>query len=321
MSAEGGIRPDRHARRIGSAGFLVVAVAVMVGAGIGGAMLLEGDGRSTAVDQAVGFSVSPADLTVTSGQTVTVEIRARSGGEPVNAVQADLLYSSLLLDYSGTVIDDAWDIVGPISGESGQLRVPIASSAVRSGDFPVARASFTAKTAGHVTIGIADSSAIVSATTNRDLLAPPPAPPSPTVPAETQTVPSVDKAPAMPGTGRKIALSVTRLPTSLTSASRHGVPVRVSANRTSTVTVRLIVPPKTARTVLRVSTSKPVVIGSARTSVTRGKAKLMRVKLTPKWRTRVAKLRRSITIQVRTSVVAPNAEGTTILRTLTLRRP
>lgn len=193
MSAPDNTCAHCSTRHVGFAGVMVVAIAVTTGAGLGIATLLERDGRPSAAGSAVGFTVDPADFTVTPGQMVTIGIRARSGGEPINAVQSDLRYPGSLLAYSATDLDQAWNVVGPISGGSGQLSIPVASTVAVSGDVPVARASFTATAAGRVQIAVAGSSAIVSAVTSRDLLAPPnvvpPEPTSPTLPVVTPSPP------------------------------------------------------------------------------------------------------------------------------------
>lgn len=107
-----------------------------------------------------------------SGSDLIVSVRENSGSEPVNAVKADLTYSTSSLTYSSIRSSSAFSIVAQNSGGNGSVHVDRGALPAVSGDQLVASVVFRSKVSnGTVTVNIANSSSVISASSNTNILA------------------------------------------------------------------------------------------------------------------------------------------------------
>jgi len=114
--------------------------------------------------------LSPASGSVSKGSILTVSIRENSGNEPVNSVQANLSYPANLLDFVSINSSSAWGVVAQNSGGSGSVQIARGALPAVSGDQLVASVRFRAKTdSGTASINFASGSAVVSASSNKDV--------------------------------------------------------------------------------------------------------------------------------------------------------
>jgi hypothetical protein len=117
--------------------------------------------------------VQPSSGTYTSGTTITVEVRVNTGGEDVNAVQADFSYSSSYLQYlSIDASGSAFAIDANSSGGSGNVSIARGNiSNVNSASALLAKVKFKAlNNSGSATISFKDSSAIVRTSDSTDIM-------------------------------------------------------------------------------------------------------------------------------------------------------
>jgi chitodextrinase len=133
--------------------YLIIAVLVF---GAVGAYLLS---SSHASGNAT-LALSPASGNVSLGSTVTVTVQENSGTVAANSVEADLTYDQTKLQYVTTVVDPAFDIVGPHTGGAGAVSMGVASSVALTGQHAVAVVTFTAIGSGSTSLAFATSSGI-----------------------------------------------------------------------------------------------------------------------------------------------------------------
>lgn len=119
--------------------------------------------------------LSPATTTVGPGGIITVQVRENSGSTGVNAVQANFSYPTSLLTCS--TIDastSAFGVEAQSTCTNGQVtlaRGVSGGSAPLTGDQLVATITFTAATTGGTaTLAFTSGTALVSASTNQDIL-------------------------------------------------------------------------------------------------------------------------------------------------------
>jgi hypothetical protein len=115
--------------------------------------------------------MDPHSVTVAPGATVTVDVRVSIEDDSANAVQADIAYPESLLSYVSTSVNAAtWGVTASTAGGSGLVSVQVGATAPVTGDQRVATVTFTGTAAGTATLSFAASSAVLSATTNTNLL-------------------------------------------------------------------------------------------------------------------------------------------------------
>jgi chitodextrinase len=128
----------------------------------------------------VGFAAPPAPTvylqpgtqTLGPNSTFAVEVREDSGASPVNAVQADFNYPAGLVDYvSFDSNGSAFSVEAQASGGNGQITIARGTSSALTGDQLVTKVNFKTKsTSGTANMAFRPSTALLSSTTNQNLL-------------------------------------------------------------------------------------------------------------------------------------------------------
>jgi hypothetical protein len=113
-----------------------------------------------------------ADGVMASNSDFTVQVRIDTGGQTVNAVQADFTYPTGVLTYvSSDTSSSAFDIDASSSAGSGTVSMARgASGTPRVGDLLVARVTFHVATTGSATLAIQGSSGIAEAVGSTNIL-------------------------------------------------------------------------------------------------------------------------------------------------------
>jgi hypothetical protein len=111
------------------------------------------------------MSLSPASTALAPGASFNVDIHEDSGSDTVNAVQANLSYSSNLTFVSITS-SPAFSIDAQSSGGGGSVKIGRGTSTPVSGDQIIATVRFTASGSGTATINFASGSAVVRSQDN-----------------------------------------------------------------------------------------------------------------------------------------------------------
>lgn len=116
--------------------------------------------------------ISPATATVAQNATVAVAVRLNTGGEPINAVQADLNYDQAQLQFvSIDANGSAFGVTAPSNGGNGKVSIARGNIGEVTGDVLVATVSFKAvAAAGTNEVTFADSSQVVRSTDNINVL-------------------------------------------------------------------------------------------------------------------------------------------------------
>jgi|GEM_PF-4219381 len=144
--------------------------------------------------------LTPSSGTYSVGQTLTVTVYTNTGGDPVNAVEADFSYPSSKLQFQS--IDtgsSAFGISAPSSGGSGTVQIARGNTSGISGTLIVAAVHFTVLATGSAAMSFQGSSAVVRSTDNANILSgttganftlsaaatPPPSTPKPSTPASS----------------------------------------------------------------------------------------------------------------------------------------
>jgi hypothetical protein len=134
---------------------------------------------------------------------VTVSVAMTVSGDSVNAVEADVTYAVSQMKFVSAKVDTTvWGITASKSGAAGKVRIGVGSTTPRTGTVQIATVTFTALKTGSYRFGIGQTSSIISATTNTDLLnhtGAKPAPPTDQGPFPLSSVP--DCLTAAPNTG------------------------------------------------------------------------------------------------------------------------
>ena len=157
--------------------------------------------------------LNPASGSVKNGNTIILGVYVNSGSEPINAVQANLTYSTSQLTYIGYSSSSAFSIEAENpSGNTGALRFARGTTTPKTGVQQVVSVTFrAAASSGTAAVNFSSSSAVLSSNSNTDILStttggqyvlspssstsPPPPPPPP--PAE----PSPSPSPTPPSSG------------------------------------------------------------------------------------------------------------------------
>lgn len=107
--------------------------------------------------------VAPSSGNYQVGDTIVVTIQENSGTEEVNAVQADLSYSSTLQHVRTDKSTSAFALTGADTASGGTIRLALASATNRTGLQTVAVITFRAVGAGNASINFLGTSMIVRA--------------------------------------------------------------------------------------------------------------------------------------------------------------
>ena len=124
------------------------------------------------------LTLSPASATVSSGSTLSVQIWEDSGTQNVNAVQANLTYPADKLSFVNVdSTNTGFGVDAQSSGGNGTVTIAKGSTTPVQGKFLVATVNFTSlsssanKHKSTATISFAPGTALLSSTTNSDILA------------------------------------------------------------------------------------------------------------------------------------------------------
>lgn len=135
---------------------------------IGGYLLF----KALAAPAAPTVYLSPDTRTLAPNTTFTVDVREDSGGSSVNAVQANLSYPATLVDFvSINTSNSAFTTEAESSGGSGVVKIGRGIIGSLTGDQLVATVTFKTKTTGGAAnITFSSGTALVSSSTNQNLL-------------------------------------------------------------------------------------------------------------------------------------------------------
>ena len=142
-------------------------------AGLIAAVLASGPlaGRSAAAAPTAVLHETPTSGGTSAGATVTVSVAMTVSGDTVNAVEADVTYAVSQMKFLSAKVDTTvWGITASKSGAAGKVRIAVGSTTPRTGTVQIATVTFTALKTGSYRFGIGQTSSVVSATTDTDLL-------------------------------------------------------------------------------------------------------------------------------------------------------
>lgn len=153
--------------------------------------------------------LSPASATVNVGSNFSVAVRVNTGGDAVNAVQANLSYPASLLDFvSISGAGSAFEIQAESSGGNGQIRIGRGTVQPVSGDALVATITLKGKASGTATVSFNGDSAVVRSSDSANILSStqsgtytvqtPPNPPPPPPPPPPGSPPPPPPSPGAP---------------------------------------------------------------------------------------------------------------------------
>ncbi len=142
----------------------------LVFAAIGGYVLLNASFAATPPAPTVYLTPSTKTYPVTT--TFTVQVRENSGTTNVNAVQANFSYNATLVDFvSIDTTGTAFATVAPSSGGNGQVSIAQGQIGGVTGDQLIATVTFKTKTTGGtVPMAFTSGTALLSSSTNTDIL-------------------------------------------------------------------------------------------------------------------------------------------------------
>ena len=142
-------------------------------AGLIAAVLVSGPlaGRSAAAAPTAVLHETPTSGGTSAGATVTVSVAMTVSGDSVNAVEADVTYAVSQMKFVSAKVDTTvWGITASKSGAAGKVRIGVGSTTPRTGTVQIATVTFTALKTGSYRFGIGQTSSVISATTNTELL-------------------------------------------------------------------------------------------------------------------------------------------------------
>jgi len=118
------------------------------------------------------FTISPSSSALNVGSTLTITITENSGSDLINAVQADLTYDQTKLQFVSidTTVGVFNNMVVQKTGGNGVVNISAAVSPSVSGSQVVARITFTTIASGAAAINFANTSAIVKALDQTNVL-------------------------------------------------------------------------------------------------------------------------------------------------------
>jgi hypothetical protein len=114
--------------------------------------------------------LTPASGSYAVGSNIVVEIRVNSGTTPINAVQADLAYSSNLQYVSSDVTTSALTITAQNTGGSGIATIALGTITPVTSDQLVAKVTFKVLSAGTGTIDVKDTSLALATSNSQDII-------------------------------------------------------------------------------------------------------------------------------------------------------
>lgn len=114
--------------------------------------------------------VTPASGSFTVGSDIVVEIRAHSGATLINAVQADIAYSSNLQYVSSDISASAFSVAAQNTGGSGVVTIALGTITPVSGDQLIAKVTFKVLAAGSGTIDLKDTSSALAADDSQNVI-------------------------------------------------------------------------------------------------------------------------------------------------------
>ena len=172
--------------------------------------------------------VSPASGTVKVGSVIPVQVRVNTGGDPVNAVQANITYNASQLAYDSVdATGSAFSLTANIQTDSGSVKMARAIGGGESpvtGDFLFATVYFKAlTTTGTSSVAVSSNSHVVRSTDSVDIMAGAPAASGPK--ASTTGAPKPVAFTSI--ADAKAAVAAQATPTPQTAASNEpGSPVK-----------------------------------------------------------------------------------------------
>jgi chitodextrinase len=128
--------------------------------------------RALAAPVAPTIYLTPDTRTLAPNTTFTVDVREDSGGSSVNAVQANISYPATLIDFvSINTSNSAFTTEAESTGGNGQIKIGRGIIGTLTGDRLVATITFKTKTTGGTAnVTFTTGSALVSSSTNQNLL-------------------------------------------------------------------------------------------------------------------------------------------------------
>lgn len=148
-----------------------LAIFVVIFAAIGGYILWK---SFAATPPAPTVYLTPDAQTFGGSTSFSIQVRENSGTTPVNAVQANLSYSTSLLTLVSVSTSSTFGVVAQNSGANGVINIGLGvsgGSAPVTGDQLVATLNFkTNTTAGTASVPFTTGTALVSSSTNTNLL-------------------------------------------------------------------------------------------------------------------------------------------------------
>ncbi|HEY4695176.1 MAG TPA: hypothetical protein VIH52_04425 [Candidatus Nanoarchaeia archaeon] len=128
----------------------------------------------SSVRAAATLYLSPASKTVNNGENFAVSVYTNTGGDPVNAVQANLSYPTATLQFiSVDSSGSAFEIAAETSGGSGSVRIGKGTLTPKTGVQLVGIVNFKAIAAGTASVSFASGSAVLRSTDNANILSGP----------------------------------------------------------------------------------------------------------------------------------------------------
>jgi hypothetical protein len=179
--------------------------------------------------------LSPASGSVQAGSNISVGVRVNTGGETVNAVQANLSYPTDKFDFVSTTLSSDFQFNVENVGGSGSIRIGSGSLSGVTGDKLVGTVTFTAKGSGAGAVNFASGSAVTRSSDSTDILS------GTTGGTYTVTTPPPPSTPSTPsGTGSSSSSSSSSGSSSSnkssSSSAKSGTTTKTSPAATSTPT-------------------------------------------------------------------------------------
>ena len=139
-----------------------------------GALMVNSDtlaSRERAAAPSAVLRETPTSGSATVGKLVSVAVSLTVSGDSTNAVEADVTYAVSQMKFvSATVNQAAWGLTVEKTGAAGKVRIAVGSFTPRTGTQAVATVTFRALRTGSFRFGIGATSAVMSATTNQNIL-------------------------------------------------------------------------------------------------------------------------------------------------------
>jgi hypothetical protein len=128
-------------------------------------------GSTQGASQTGKLYLKQSSQSVNTGDSLTYEVWVDTGGQPVNAVQANLTYPADMLDFSN--IDakgSAFEVQAMSTGGDGKVSIARGHIGEVKNKALVAKITFVAKAKGSAKINFAQGSALVSSSSHTDIL-------------------------------------------------------------------------------------------------------------------------------------------------------